>query len=166
MPPAKPAEAGPDDKEDANTTVVVKYVDRIEYKEIGNWVCMYCVHVPLCVRCMFLSINVYFISLRVYLTACDVVSFTLAYWQRPLFFSFKFPVSQSPSLSLVMFPFLFSSLALAIYLCLFHTHSCTGWNDRLQGSAGRDYKVRGSRGRSACGEDRHQGGSIWNTAKI
>jgi hypothetical protein len=36
MPPAKPAEAGPDDKEDANTTVVVKYVDRIEYKEIGN----------------------------------------------------------------------------------------------------------------------------------
>jgi hypothetical protein len=35
MPPAKPADAD-GDKEDENTTVVVKYVDRIEYKEIGN----------------------------------------------------------------------------------------------------------------------------------
>ena len=103
MPPAKPAEAGAEagaDKADENTTVVVKYVDRIEYKEIGNWVCMYCVHVPLCVRCMFLCINV--LLHRVYMTACGVVSLTLAYWQRSLFFSFEFPwpVSQSPSLHL------------------------------------------------------------------
>ena len=35
MPPAKPAEAGAA-KADDNINVVIKYVDRIEYKEIGS----------------------------------------------------------------------------------------------------------------------------------
>ena len=56
---------------------------------------MYCVHVPVCVRGMFLSTNV-----NVEHHRSAFLFAYIAYWQRPLFFSCKFPkpLSQSPSL--------------------------------------------------------------------
>ena len=121
-------------------------------------------HVPLRVtHWIYLPINLIVIVLLAYMAVCE---FGCSYLRV------SSASSRSLSLWLIVSPSLFLSCTcclsmslLAVSLSLnIYAHSCTGWEDRLQGSTIRNYKIQGSPGRSACAEDRHQGGCILNTA--
>ena len=115
----------------------IEYVDKIEYKEVG--ILSLCMCMFLCVWCLPRCIII-----------VSVISLTH---------------SLSDSLSLLHVTCCLCMSLLAVSLSLnIYAHSCTGWEDRLQGSTIRNYKIQGSPGRSACAEDRHQGGCILNTA--
>ena len=134
----------------------------------------------LCVWCIefICPSTLHFIVLLAHMAAWDKAACSLAYRQRHLFISSTSnvfsPFSHAHSLSLWLIVSL--SLFLSCTCCLsmslltvllslnIYTHSCTGWEDRLQGSTIRNYKIQGSPGRGACAEDRHQGGCILNTA--